>query len=517
MATEAALRGMYEREIHPLLETHAAALERLAKHGLYPIGVFLIAVLGLMGSVLARQSWPALVCVAVLLPTVAVLKVRVPVYQASGAAFRALFKQRVVSRVVEQVLPGAAYDPDLAIARSVLAASAIVRSDSSYLGDDLVRGTIGRTPFALGDVRSGRSGGRAGAARPFQGLFFHADFNRSTAGRTLVIPQGESPIAVPGNRALVPTTLESPEFEALFSVFATDAVEARYVVTPKMMVRLVELQRLLGHRLYAAFDRGRVYVALDKGAGSFDALAFGGEQAWQEIRGFAALMGAARAIVEELELNTRIWTKGFAPEDESRAAAAFEPSAWAQVAARGANAFRRSGPLPFRTDDPPAAPAGTRLERRPSGALVARYPGGAATVAVLGVLLSCAAALVGAWWAPANGALRDAGLRDLAWFLEAQVLPVSLLAAAVVATALYGARQRVLRMEAGSTGIRTAAPGRPEHLLPRARITRVFAAEDLVLAQTEGSWIPTLLSPRLGSHGAALWLTKAIEEALGSQ
>jgi hypothetical protein len=68
-------------------------------------------------------------------------------------------------------------------------------------------------------------------------------------------------------------------------------------------------------------------------------------------------------------------------------------------------------------------------------------------------------------------------------------------------------------VEAGAGGLRTGRIG-PSRRFRRERILRVFAAEDLVMAQIEGSWIPVLLAPRLGGHGAALWLAAEIESAL---
>jgi hypothetical protein len=112
----------------------------------------------------------------------------------------------------------------------VVVASGLFDDEVTYDGDDLVRGAVGRTPFALGDVRAGirRRGAVTGG---FRGLLFHAEFNRSLNGRTLVLAEGRKPEAVPGNRGLATVTLENPEFEALFSVHASDPVEARYVLT----------------------------------------------------------------------------------------------------------------------------------------------------------------------------------------------------------------------------------------------------------------------------------------------
>jgi hypothetical protein len=500
--SETALRALFEREIEPLLRTHAKQVEKLGQHGLYPIGVLIVAVLALVGCALAERLWPALACVAVLIPTIAVARVRVPLYQAGGTAFRGLFKQRVVARVVEVALPGASYEPDLAVARSVIADSGIVRCGGSYLGDDLVRGTVGRTPFALGDVRSSPAGRKPGP--PFRGLFFHADFNRSLSGRTIVLPHGEAPLSAERNRGLSPVALEDPRFESLFDAHGSDPVEARYVLTPSLMERLVGLRGLLGHPVYAAFDRGRVSVAIDRGEGAFEALAFGGERAWEEIRGYAALADAARAIVEELELDTRIWTKGFAPDAEVLAASASEPSTWTDVARKGAWAFQ-SGPVPFVFDDEPAPPARARVEHARDG-LVARYPGGWAPALV-------AAAVVVAAVVARLQLLEPTSL--VARFLAINPWPSALVAAAIGATALYVARQRVRWMDTGRAGVRTGALFRWRRRLPVPAIARVFAAEDFVMAQVEGSWIPEPLSPRLGSHGAALWLAAEVRKSLG--
>ena len=75
-----------------------------------------------------------------------------------------------------------------------------------------MRGAIGRTPFAMGDVVPGSA--VEGAWSTFHALLFHAEFNRSLAGRTLVVPAGQTPQAVALNRGLALVSLESPEFAA---------------------------------------------------------------------------------------------------------------------------------------------------------------------------------------------------------------------------------------------------------------------------------------------------------------
>ena len=511
ITSEADLRAWFDREVQPFLARHAASVERLGKYGLYPFGAVVLSSLFAVLLCAVGKGWPSLVCVAILVLAVAVVTVRGPLYMAGGAGFRALFKHRVVASIVARVLPGASYDPDLAVARSVLDASGLVDDEIAYAGDDLVRGTIGRTPFAMGDVSGGIH--RRGDIRSgFQGLLFHAEFNRSLAGRTLVLPVGQTPQAVVLNRGLAAVSLESPEFAALFSVYASDPIEARYVLTPNTMERLVDLARTVGRPLYAAFDRRRVFVVVDNGKAAFEALAFGGEKAWDEIRGFAALFENARAIVDELELNTRIWTKGFAPEAEAQAASVSQPSAWSRVAARGAWAFQTRPNLPFTVDDPPAPPAGVRIERRPGVGLFVGYR--AAWNAPLFLLtlglLAALASVDPRWWAahPELGTLAQ-----LSSLLRVYMGQAALIGGSLSLSALYRTWTRVRSMEAGAGGLRIGKLG-PDPAFPPARILCVFAAEDMVMAQVEGSWIPVMLSPRLGGHGAAVWLAAEIETAL---
>ncbi|MEM1391353.1 MAG: DUF3137 domain-containing protein, partial [Pseudomonadota bacterium] len=60
--------------------------------------------------------------------------------------------------------------------------------------------------------------------------------------------------------------LESPQFESAFEVYSTDQVEARYILTPDLMQRLVELEKTFrGVGLRCAFVGGELLIALEGG------------------------------------------------------------------------------------------------------------------------------------------------------------------------------------------------------------------------------------------------------------
>ena len=64
-------------------------------------------------------------------------------------------------------------------------------------------------------------------------------------------------------------TLEDPEFENLFAVYAHDETEARYLLTPNMMRRFVELSGRVGP-FSASFHEEQLYIAIPRERGLFE-------------------------------------------------------------------------------------------------------------------------------------------------------------------------------------------------------------------------------------------------------
>jgi hypothetical protein len=160
----------------------------------------------------------------------------------------------------------------------------------------------------------------------------------------------------------------------------------------------------------------------------------------------------------------------------------------------------------------PAPPAGARIERRAGGGLFVAYRAARSAplfLLTLG-LLAAVAAVDPAWWT--SHPELDM-LSQLSSLLRAYGGQAALLGASLALAAVYRAWTRVRAVEAGAGMLRIGKLG-PDPSFPPERILRVFAAEDTVMAQVEGSWIPVMLSPRLGGHGAAVWLAAEIETAL---
>ena len=57
--------------------------------------------------------------------------------------------------------------------------------------------------------------------------------------------------------------LEDPEFERIFEVYTTDQVESRYLLTPDLMQKLVDMEKVFhGGKLKCCFDDGELLITL---------------------------------------------------------------------------------------------------------------------------------------------------------------------------------------------------------------------------------------------------------------
>lgn len=100
----------------------------------------------------------------------------------------------------------------------------------------------------------------------FRGQCLRLDFHKTFYGRTRIARDAGFFNRFNSSRDMQRAKLEDPEFERAFAVYTTDQVEARYLLTPDLMQRLVDLERAFrGGRLQACFDGGEMLITLQGG------------------------------------------------------------------------------------------------------------------------------------------------------------------------------------------------------------------------------------------------------------
>jgi hypothetical protein len=140
--------------------------------------------------------------------------------------------------------------------------------------EDLFAGTHKGASYELYEghleQRSTDSKGRTRYTTVFRGQLIRMHFPREFLGVTIVRRDAGVFNVFGGGtsngRKLERVRLVATEFEKAFEVWSTDQVEARYLLHPYMMQRLIDLEKgLHGKRLRCAFEGGDLLVAVEGG------------------------------------------------------------------------------------------------------------------------------------------------------------------------------------------------------------------------------------------------------------
>ena len=318
MATDAEIDALYESTLKPRLESLEGLRHEVKGYiirAAVVVGVpaVLLWANGLVAMLLpAGLEWlaTAVALVGVFAGVlVAAFKYLLPGFSAF-ANYRVRFKHEVAAEVFKIVCPTASYAPLEGIAEATFDEPGLFHTRGGFKSDDRVRGKIGQTPFEAADVsRSYSTGGKnSRTVIVFRGLFFHLDFNKTLRGVTLVDPKGASPSSVGSRSDLTEVALESADFDAKFTVYASDETEARYILTPAMMERILALQATTEKPVHLAFRNNRAFLGVNYERALFEP-GIAASTSVGAIHEMAAHFALAEGIVHELDLNTRIWTK----------------------------------------------------------------------------------------------------------------------------------------------------------------------------------------------------------------
>jgi len=239
------------------------------------------------------------------------------------------FKMEVVPVLLHTLADQTFYDPVGYISESEFNDSRLYQTPDIYSGMDYIEGVAGKTHFRYSYVHAeeerqevitetdsnGRTHTRVETRRYtiFAGLFFSADCNKYFHGCTLVTLGSGLSRSLFGGKSLV--TMENPDFNRKFVVRSSDQVEARFLITPAMMERLMALKRKFGtFSLSFNNDRIRITLPID-----YNYLAPDMKRPIDryQVKMIYERIAMIIGIVEDLDLNTRIWTKGIFPEMEA--------------------------------------------------------------------------------------------------------------------------------------------------------------------------------------------------------
>ncbi len=236
------------------------------------------------------------------------------------------FKGTIIGKLVNFLDDNLAYSQSACIPQSTYMASKIfTKRPDRYQGDDHVTGKVGATQIEFSELKTEyktTSTNSKGHTQThwhtiFKGLFFVADFNKHFACETIVLPDTAQKLFGRLGQKLQSLNvfrgqlikLEDPEFERLFVVYGNDQVQARYILSTSLMQRITQFKTKSQRPVYLSFVGSKVFVAVSYTKNLFEPKIFSTLLDFGPIRQYYEDLQLAVGIIEDLNLNTRIWTK----------------------------------------------------------------------------------------------------------------------------------------------------------------------------------------------------------------
>lgn len=285
-------------------------------------------IIGLIGAVVAivvsaQSSSPIIAAFCAVITIIVIVGYRHFAIGNSGEIFSSNLKTELYSRVAAVIAPQMVFQPGEYRSESELQQTGLISSRiDRYSGQDQFSGHVGQTALVFSEVHAERretttdSKGRTRTrwVTVFRGIFLTADFHKNFSGTVRIESDfAESTFGWLGRKMqglsgdLV--RLENPEFENAFKVRATDQVEARYILTPTMQERLLELQQTWGKSIMLALDAGHVHLLITNSQNWFECNPELAATDTSQLELFSKQLLSILRIIETLDLNTRLWSK----------------------------------------------------------------------------------------------------------------------------------------------------------------------------------------------------------------
>ncbi len=267
--------------------------------------------------------WSILLGSLFFITTVIVLGV---MYSRFYSKLKITFKQTIIPMLLREFDSRLSYFPNLSMLDAYYESKLYNTRVDRYRAEDTVVATFDKTTFSFGEILteyktvSTDSKGRRTEQwhTIFFGVMFKSDFNKHFQAETVIDYDnmerlfgkfGRKFQALNSSRAGKLIQLENPEFEKNFAVYSTDEQECRYILSFSLMERLLSLKTKLNYRFSLSFLQNHLYMAISTRKNLFEPTVFGKILTEKDVQELLTMIDAMTQIIEELNLNTRIWTK----------------------------------------------------------------------------------------------------------------------------------------------------------------------------------------------------------------
>ena len=237
--------------------------------------------------------------------------------------FRREYKNKVISEIARTLEPSMTYAPDLGIGESHFKEIGHYSNRiDRYKTEDYFAGKLGDTSLSFAEIHAeykttstdGKGNTRTNWHTLFKGVMFSADFHKHFNTWVTIKPDKESGLfGWIGTKMQQLSSshirMEDPVFEENFKVNAGDDQQARYLLTPDMQQRLLDVKKHYGSGVIISFQRGCSYLTIPIKEDWFEGSLNESALSENQVSRIASQISHFLNLVEAMNLNTRIWTK----------------------------------------------------------------------------------------------------------------------------------------------------------------------------------------------------------------
>ena len=187
--------------------------------------------------------------------------------------FRHKFKKQMMREIIKDISPNLVYEPHKFIEFNEFDIPQIYSEGvlDSYYGDDLIYGEIDGVKIKFSDVKFSKI---APALERqliknkvmFFGVLFIAEFNKSFKSRVVVLDNYDE--FAKSNFPI--TSMDNMEFSNTFTTYCDNEIGARYILTPVLMEKILNLRKSLNTKCNFCFFNNKIYIYLNFNRDSFE-------------------------------------------------------------------------------------------------------------------------------------------------------------------------------------------------------------------------------------------------------
>ena len=319
MKTKSAITDFYYKTLYPDLKDLEDKRQQL-KQKVLSIGAFIVLIASLVAFYIISHNLPIDFLIFDTFATVVVLSI---LYKKMTKNYAREFKELIIAPLIKEIESSFNYQPYKYISPAYFNRAKFFTSNPDRTsGNDYVTGKIDGIEVTFCDFHAEKkhkdSKGRTSWSTMFQGLFVVTEFPKKFHSSTIVLPDFAQNIFGDFIGSLLQANnfsrkqlvkMDSPEFEKNFVVYGDDQVEARYILTPAFMQRILNFKKRSQAPLYLSFRGNIMYMGISYNKDMFEPSVFRSLLEYKIAMEYVDTLHLVMGLVDDLKLNQKLWSK----------------------------------------------------------------------------------------------------------------------------------------------------------------------------------------------------------------